>query len=100
MTNYDTPRGSLARGLVGGKTAARMGGAYLKYAMGNPFLPEDERAGARQRMSDESMDALFEGLCRLKGVALKMAQTLSLEMDLFPSMSAGIWNGPIMRFYP
>lgn len=84
MTNYDTPRGSLARGLVGGKTAARMGGAYLKYAMGNPFLPEDERAGARQRMSDESMDALFEGLCRLKGVALKMAQTLSLEMDLFP----------------
>jgi predicted unusual protein kinase regulating ubiquinone biosynthesis (AarF/ABC1/UbiB family) len=84
MVNDDTPKGSLARGLVGGKTAARMGGAYLKYAVGKPFLSEDGRENRRRQMSEQSMETLFQGLCRLRGIALKMAQTLSLEVDIFP----------------
>ena len=84
MTKDDTPKGSLARGLVGGKTAVRMGGVYVKYAVGKPFRPEAGCEDARQRMLDQSMEALFEGLCQLKGMALKVAQTLSLEMDIFP----------------
>lgn len=85
MASDDTPKGSLARSLVGGKTAARMGGAYLKYTVGKPFLSEADRENARRQTSEQSMEALFQGLCRLKGMALKMAQTLSLEMDIFPA---------------
>ncbi len=84
MASDDTPKGSLARGLVGGKTAVRMGGAYLKYVVEKPFLSEAARESARRRTAEQNMERLFQGLCRLKGMALKMAQTLSLEMDIFP----------------
>ena len=80
-----TPKGRLARGLVYGGTAARMGGTYLKYAAQKPFLPEEGREEARRSMAEKSAETLFGGLCRLRGTALKVAQMLSLELDIFPS---------------
>ncbi len=85
MTDSDkTPRGKFARSVTGGKTAARMGGQYLKYALEKPFLSEGDRSDARRTLAAKSAATLFEGLCQLKGTALKIAQLLSLELDLFP----------------
>ncbi|BDQ33058.1 ABC1 kinase family protein [Pseudodesulfovibrio portus] len=79
-----TPEGRLARGLAFGGTAARMGGAYLKYAARKPFVRAEDRERERRSMSEKSAEVLFGGLCRLKGTALKIAQMLSLELDIFP----------------
>ncbi|MGE4421122.1 MAG: ABC1 kinase family protein [Pseudodesulfovibrio sp.] len=79
-----TPEGRLARGLVYGGTAARMGGTYLKYAAGSPFLSGSDRERARRAMNERNAVTLFGGLSRLKGTALKIAQMLSLELDIFP----------------
>ncbi len=85
MTNSDkTPTGKIARSVAGGKTAARMGGQFLKYALEKPFLSESSRSDAKRTLAAKSAATLFEGLCQLKGTALKVAQLLSLELDIFP----------------
>ena len=78
------PEGRIARGLVYGGTAARMGGNYLKYAANKPFLQAEDKDIARRSMSEKCAEDMFAGLCRLKGTALKIAQMLSLELDIFP----------------
>ena len=83
-TKNSTPKGAIARSLAGGKTAAQMGTEYLRYKAGEKFLPAGKRGGAKKKMLGKSARALFDGLCNLKGTALKMAQLLSLELDIFP----------------
>lgn len=80
----DLPTGKLGRTLAGGRTAAKVGGKLLTYYAKRPFLSPESRSRARERASLESARALFQGLSLLKGTALKMAQQLSLEMDLLP----------------
>ncbi|QGY40458.1 AarF/ABC1/UbiB kinase family protein [Pseudodesulfovibrio cashew] len=85
MTSRDeTPKGRLARGIAYGGTAARIGGNYLKYTARKPFIAAEDRDEARRSMSEKCAEDLFAGLCRLKGTALKIAQMLSLELDIFP----------------
>lgn len=81
----DIPEGKLARGLEGGRTAARVGGVLLKYATKRALLSGEEKQKAGREMAEQSAEVIFEGLCRLKGTALKLAQLLSLEFDLIPS---------------
>lgn len=81
----DIPKGKLSRGLVGGKIAAGLGGSYLLYAAGKPFLSALGKNDAKKRLLEKSAETLFNGLCQLRGTALKIAQMLSLELDLFPS---------------
>jgi predicted unusual protein kinase regulating ubiquinone biosynthesis (AarF/ABC1/UbiB family) len=80
----DLPTGKLGRALTGGQTAAKVGGKVLAYYVKRPFLSKTEKTKAREAVSRESAEALFKGLSLLKGTALKMAQQLSLEMDLLP----------------
>ena len=81
----DIPRSKWKRGWTGGKTAARMGGKMLKYIGKKPFLSEAGRLREKEQMEKESAAILFHGLSLLKGTALKIAQTLSMELDLLPS---------------
>lgn len=78
------PKSKFQRGLAGGKTAARAGGKMLKYLVKQPFIDKSRREQEKDRAFNESAEAVFQGLCLLKGTALKIAQTLSLEMDVFP----------------
>ncbi|MCJ2164210.1 MULTISPECIES: AarF/ABC1/UbiB kinase family protein [unclassified Pseudodesulfovibrio] len=80
----DTPQGRMGRGLVYGGMAARMGGTYLKYAAQKPFFSMDGKTQAKRTMNEKNAEVLFGGLSRLKGTALKIAQLLSLELDIFP----------------
>ena len=80
----DLPRGPLGRTLAGGRTAAKVGGKMLTYYVKRPFLSPAGRTRAREKAALEGAQTLFQGLSLLRGTALKMAQQLSLEMDLLP----------------
>jgi predicted unusual protein kinase regulating ubiquinone biosynthesis (AarF/ABC1/UbiB family) len=84
MMSDDLPTGKWGRALTGGQTAAKVGGRMLAYYAKRPFLSEAEKHRAGDVACRESAAALFKGLSLLKGTALKMAQQLSLEMDLLP----------------
>jgi len=78
------PTGKFKRSVIGTGTAARAGGKVLTYLAKRPFLSQDEKEKAKERMATQSGEILFKGLSVLRGTALKVAQQLSLELDLFP----------------
>jgi len=78
------PNGKLRRTLIGGKTAAKVGGGVIKYLAKKPFLSQQAKQEARKNLDDSSAKAIFLCLSMLKGTALKVAQLLSLELELFP----------------
>ncbi|MFN2221184.1 MAG: ABC1 kinase family protein [Candidatus Promineifilaceae bacterium] len=78
------PTGKIERALAGGGTAARAGGRMLLHYAKRPFLGAEARRRAWDRAAGDSARVLFQGLSLLKGTALKMAQQLSLEMDMLP----------------
>ncbi|MGD8564686.1 MAG: AarF/UbiB family protein [Desulfarculaceae bacterium] len=78
------PQSKLKRSLVGGKAAAKVGGGVLKYMARRPFLSQKSRKEARRRLDEKSAQAIFNCLTLLKGTALKVAQLLSMELELFP----------------
>jgi predicted unusual protein kinase regulating ubiquinone biosynthesis (AarF/ABC1/UbiB family) len=84
MNEHNIPVGKLGRALSGGRTAVRVGGQMMGYYAKRPFLSAQKRRDAREKVTRDSARTLFQGLGLLKGTALKMAQLLSLELDLLP----------------
>ena len=80
----EIPKSKWQRGVSGTKTAARMGQKALKYLAMRPFLAEEKRLHAKKTLNRETGVLLFQGLSLLRGTALKMAQFLSMELDIFP----------------
>ncbi|MCP4693356.1 MAG: AarF/ABC1/UbiB kinase family protein [Desulfobacterales bacterium] len=80
----EIPTGKLKRSLTGGKTAVKVGGKVLKYLASKPFLSKGHQRRAKTALNEESADIIFKGLCLLRGTALKIAQQLSLEVEIFP----------------
>lgn len=80
----EQPTGKIERALAGGGTAARVGGKMLLHYAKRPFMGAAARRRDWDRAAGDSARVLFQGLSLLKGTALKMAQQLSLEMDLLP----------------
>ncbi len=78
------PTGQWKRALSGGHTAAKVGGKVMAYYAKRPFMSGDKAVVAKEKVSRDGAKALFQGLSLLKGTALKMAQQLSLEIDLLP----------------
>ncbi|MCP4117022.1 MAG: AarF/ABC1/UbiB kinase family protein [Desulfobacteraceae bacterium] len=80
----EIPTGKFKRSVTGTGTAARVGGKVLTYLAKRPFLSPDGKEKAKEEMAAQSGEILFQGLSVLRGTALKVAQQLSLELDLFP----------------
>ena len=49
-----------------------------------PFLSKTGRRDLKAEYNRKSGEILFQGLSLLKGTALKIAQMLSMELDIFP----------------
>jgi predicted unusual protein kinase regulating ubiquinone biosynthesis (AarF/ABC1/UbiB family) len=79
-----SPIGKIERALTGGRTAAKVGGKVLLHYAKRSFMDAEARREDEEKMFQEGAKTLFAGLSLLKGTALKMAQQLSLEMDLLP----------------
>jgi predicted unusual protein kinase regulating ubiquinone biosynthesis (AarF/ABC1/UbiB family) len=57
----------------------------LKYLSRKPFLSKAQRKQAKASLDQENAAIVFKGLSLLRGTALKIAQMLSLELELFPA---------------
>jgi len=81
----EIPRGKWQRSYTTGKTAVKISRKVLKYLVKKPFLSSDKKEQAKEDLDRDSAEILFSGLSLLKGTALKAAQMLSLELDIFPA---------------
>ncbi len=78
------PKGKWQRSWTSGKTVAKIGGKKLRFLAKQPFMKAETRQEAKDVLDKETAEILFNGLSLLKGTALKLAQTLSLEFDMLP----------------
>ena len=78
------PESKLGRGLAGGRAAAKVGGEVLQYYATKPFRSPKSRERAQNKLDEKTAQAIFGCLSLLRGTALKVAQMLSLELELLP----------------
>ncbi len=53
------PSGKLRRSLIGGKTAAKVGGGVIRYLAKKPFMSHQAKQKARKELDDSSAKAIF-----------------------------------------
>lgn len=63
------------------KTGAKVGVNYIKYYGDKLISSEDE---AKERLNQNNAEDIYDGLKKLKGSALKVAQMLSMEKSILP----------------
>lgn len=63
------------------QTGAKIGVNYIKY-YGDKLITNEEEA--KQRLNENNADDIYDGLKKLKGSALKVAQMLSMEKNILP----------------
>jgi predicted unusual protein kinase regulating ubiquinone biosynthesis (AarF/ABC1/UbiB family) len=63
------------------QTGVKIGGNYLKYYGEKLVNPEV----SRDKLNEDNAEDIYDGLKKLKGSALKVAQMLSMEKSLLPS---------------
>jgi predicted unusual protein kinase regulating ubiquinone biosynthesis (AarF/ABC1/UbiB family) len=78
------PSGKVARTTVAGVTAAKIGTKKLQLMSKRPFLSKKSFEEHKAKNEDEIARTLFDGLTKLRGSALKIAQILSLELGVLP----------------
>lgn len=76
--------GRIGRSGVVGLAAARAGVYKVGHLTRRPFLSKERRAEADAKNDAEIARVLFEGLCILRGTALKAAQLAATEIELVP----------------
>ncbi len=84
MNKTDIPKGKLKRTVISTKTATKVGGKVLKYLVKKPFLSKEKKIAAKRNLSEKSAEVIFKSLTLLKGTALKIAQFLSMELEVLP----------------
>jgi len=83
MTNK-IPQGQLSRaGIVGG-AAIRLGARELQRRTVKQFRQTKDQTPQDQQFDEKSAQLMFDALTKLKGTAVKLAQMLSMEVDLLP----------------
>lgn len=78
------PTSKLGRTYASGKTALKLGAHTVGYWSRKPFLSAESQKALKEVYDRQSGEILFQGLSLLKGTALKIAQMLSMELDIFP----------------
>ena len=63
------------------QTGAKVGVNYLKY-YGDKITKNEKEA--KQRLNENNAEDIYDGLKKLKGSALKVAQMLSMEKSILP----------------
>ena len=63
------------------QTGAKVGVNYIKY-YGDKILSNEEQA--REKLNENNAEDIYDGLKKLKGSALKVAQMLSMEKSILP----------------
>lgn len=80
----DIPKGKLKRGGIIGAAGAKAGLRKLEYLSKKPFLSDEKEKEFKEENDEKIAQMLFSALSTLKGAPLKLAQMLSLEVELLP----------------
>jgi len=75
------PTGKIQRATKLVQTGAKIGVNYIKY-YGDKLV--NSEAEAKERLDQNNADDIYDGLKKLKGSALKVAQMLSMEKSILP----------------
>ncbi|KAB8155055.1 AarF/ABC1/UbiB kinase family protein [Kordia sp. TARA_039_SRF] len=75
------PIGKIQRATKLVTTGAKVGVNYLKY-YGDKLINSEE--DAKERLNESNAEDIYDGLKKLKGSALKVAQMLSMEKNILP----------------
>ena len=79
----DFPSTRFERGKVFARTGLKMGTNYAKHYVLKSLNPKDEES-SRNKLHTENANELFKEFSRLKGTALKVAQTMSMDQGYLP----------------
>jgi predicted unusual protein kinase regulating ubiquinone biosynthesis (AarF/ABC1/UbiB family) len=79
------PEGVLNRARIAGTTAVRIGLSELGHRAKRPFLSGEKNNTARLMLEEKQARLIFDTLSQLRGTALKVAQMLSMELELLPN---------------
>ena len=75
------PTSKIQRASKLGQTGAKVCVNYLKY-YGNKLVSSEEEA--KEQLNQDNAEDIYDGLKKLKGSALKVAQMLSMEKNILP----------------
>jgi predicted unusual protein kinase regulating ubiquinone biosynthesis (AarF/ABC1/UbiB family) len=78
---YRIPTSKIQRATKLVQTGAKIGVNYIKY-YGDKLVNSEEEA--KERLNQNNADDIYDGLKKLKGSALKVAQMLSMEKNILP----------------
>jgi predicted unusual protein kinase regulating ubiquinone biosynthesis (AarF/ABC1/UbiB family) len=78
-----SPRGRIARGAVVGTAAIKVSACKARLLLGKPFRDDRERARAAGAADEDMAKILFDACAVLRGTALKLAQVLATENEMF-----------------
>ncbi|MGP8215385.1 MAG: ABC1 kinase family protein [Bacteroidia bacterium] len=78
--------GKLARSQKVATVVAKVGAKKIAQVVKSPFLDKKSKEIVLTKFNEETSKLIFEALVSLRGSALKMAQMLSLELDLLPEV--------------
>ena len=78
------PETKFARTRVAGKTLFKMGSAHLSHKVKRPFLSKQKQQQEQGVLDEKQAKLFYSALTQLRGTALKLAQMLSMEVELLP----------------
>jgi len=81
---HKLPEGQLSRAGVVSGAALKLGARSIQKQAKKPFRAEQKLSDSDELFDEKTAQILFDALTKLKGTAVKLAQLLSMEVDVLP----------------
>lgn len=78
------PEGKWIRAGIVGSTVLKVGLREVQHQVKRPFMSIERQHADKQTTDENNAELIFNALTQLRGTALKIAQMLSMEMDILP----------------
>ncbi|TXH59894.1 MAG: AarF/ABC1/UbiB kinase family protein [Thiothrix sp.] len=78
------PEGKWARASIVGSTALKVGLREVQHQAKRPFMSIERQQVDKQTLDEKNAELIFNALTQLRGTALKVAQMLSMEIEILP----------------
>lgn len=92
------PSGKLERGKIFAKTGLKVGSNYAKYFVRKAISGED--AARKQQLNQNNAQDVFKEFTKLRGTALKLAQSMSMDTGILPDEFIDVMSNAQYRVPP
>lgn len=82
--NSIVPEGKWTRAGIVGSTALKVGLREVQHKVKRPFMSAERQQADKHSIDDKNAELIFNALTQLRGTALKVAQMLSMEVEILP----------------